>query len=360
MDKKTNDASEKEVKPPKQSFQLKLASKAHAAKYKKPNPGPVYSWPMGIWFSLFFVVPLLIIVVYSFLKRNIYGSVLPQFSLKAYQQLFTPTYGMVFLRTLLMTLISTAITILLALPCGYAMARSKHQTLLLILVIVPFLTNSLIRIFAWITILGENGLLNQFGAAVFRLWCKITGNESAVFKAGKFMNTKGAVVLVSIYMQLPYAILPVFTAVDRFDFSLLEAARDLGATKPQSVFKILLPGIRSGITSALIFTFIPIFGSYVVPNLVGGMDSYMIGNIIVDQVQKTRNWPLAAAFSLILTLISMAGILIMLSSNRKQAKENAVSNKEDSTEAIAGSLIKKEISSTKDGLKSAASNGGNK
>ena len=145
------------------------------------------------------------------------------------------------------------------------------------------------------------------------------------------MYTKGAVIILSIYMYLPYAILPIFTAVDRFDFSLLEAARDLGATKPQSMLKVLLPGIRSGIISALIFTFIPIFGSYTVPNIVGGKDSYMIGNIIVDQVQKTRNWPLASAFSMILTLLSMAGILWMLYSSKKDAELKKVSTKEDTT-----------------------------
>ena len=145
------------------------------------------------------------------------------------------------------------------------------------------------------------------------------------------MYTKVAVIILSIYMYLPYAILPIFTAVDRFDFSLLEAARDLGATKPQSMLKVLLPGIRSGIISALIFTFIPIFGSYTVPNIVGRKDSYMIGNIIVDQVQKTRNWPLASAFSMILTLLSMAGILWMLYSSKKDAELKKVSTKADTT-----------------------------
>lgn len=335
------DESKKADEKPKQSFQLKLASKAHGAKYKKANPGPGYAWPMGAWFSVFFIIPLLIIVVYSFLKRNIYGSVLPQFSLKAYQQMFSPAYGLVFLRTLWITVVATLITILLALPCGYAMARSKHQTILLILVIVPFLTNSLIRIFAWITILGENGLLNQAAKGIFDLWHKIFPKAGGVFHPGKFMNTKGAVILVSIYMYLPYAILPVFTAVDRFDFSLLEAARDLGATKPQSIFKILIPGIRSGVVSALIFTFIPIFGSYVVPNLVGGMDSYMIGNIIVDQVQKTRNWPLAAAFSMVLTVVSMIGILLMMASNKKQSKENTVSTKEEAAPVSLADTLNK-------------------
>ena len=262
--------------------------------------------------------------------RDVYGSVIAEFSLKAYKQMFTPAYGIIFLRTLWITALSTFITILIALPCGYAMARSRRQTLLLILIIIPFLTNSLIRIFAWITILGDNGILNMFLGSIVNFWHKITGNP-AEFEPVKFMYTKGAVIILSIYMYLPYAILPIFTAVDRFDFSLLEAARDLGATKPQSMLKVLLPGIRSGIISALIFTFIPIFGSYTVPNIVGGKDSYMIGNIIVDQVQKTRNWPLASAFSMILTLLSMAGILWMLYSSKKDAELKKVSTKEDTT-----------------------------
>ena len=141
-------------------------------------------------------------------------------------------------------------------------------------------------------------------------------------------NTK-AVILVSVYMYIPYAILPIFTAVDRFDFSLLEAARDLGATKPQSMFKVLIPGIKSGIISALIFTFIPIFGAYTVPLLVGGKDSYMLGNIIVDQVQKTRNWPLAAAFSMVITIISVAGIAWITRSTSQEAKLKTKNTKEE-------------------------------
>lgn len=318
------------MKKEKESPQLAFAKAARDKKYKKMNPGSVYAWPMGFWFSLFFVIPLIIIVAYSFMKRDVYGSVIAKFSLKAYKQMFTPAYGIIFLRTLWITALSTFITILVALPCGYAMARSRRQTLLLILIIIPFLTNSLIRIFAWITILGDNGILNMFLGSIVNLWHKITGNP-VEFEPVKFMYTKGAVIILSIYMYLPYAILPIFTAVDRFDFSLLEAARDLGATKPQSMLKVLLPGIRSGIISALIFTFIPIFGSYTVPNIVGGKDSYMIGNIIVDQVQKTRNWPLASAFSMILTLLSMAGILWMLYSSKKDAELKKVSTKEDTT-----------------------------
>ena len=147
----------------------------------------------------------------------------------------------------------------------------------------------------------------------------------------QLLYNQGAVILVSVYMYLPYAILPIFTAIDRFDFSLLEAARDLGAGKTQSMYLVLIPGIKSGIISALIFTFIPIFGAYTVPLLVGGKDSYMIGNVIVDQVQKTRSWPLAAAFSLVITLISVAGILWVSLANMREArlKKSASGAKEE-------------------------------
>ncbi len=308
------------------------------SKFKKANPGPLYAWPMGLWFSLFFVAPLLIIVAYSFMKRDVYGGVLMEFSMKAYSQMFTKAYGLIVWRTLWISVISTAITILIALPCGYAMARSKHQTALLILIIVPFLTNSLIRIFAWITILGDNGMLNSLLKGVFNLLHNGILHDGAVFTPHKFMFTQNAVILVSIYMYLPYAILPVFTAVDRFDFSLLEAARDLGANKPQAMLKVLIPGIKSGIVSALIFTFIPIFGSYTVPQLVGGKDSYMLGTLIVDQVQKVRNWPLASAFSMMITILSMGGIMWMLISNKREANLKKLSNKEDTTTSLAANL----------------------
>ncbi|MCF0241298.1 MAG: ABC transporter permease, partial [Treponema sp.] len=242
-----------------------------SSKYKKSNPGPVYGWPMGVWFGVFFVIPLAIIVAYSFMTRDFLGGVVAKFTLKAYKQMFSSAYVMIFLRTLWITFASTFITIMIALPCGYAMAKSRHQTLLLILVIIPFLTNSLIRIFAWMTILGDNGLLNNIFRFFFNLFHGFS--EDAVYTTHKFMFTQGAIILVSVYMYLPYAILPIFTAVDRFDFSLLEAARDLGSTKMQSMIKVLIPGIKSGIISALIFTFIPIFGNYTVPQMVGGKDS---------------------------------------------------------------------------------------
>ncbi len=277
--------------------------------HNRINMGPLYAWPMGVWFTIFFVAPLAIIILYSFLTKGLYGGVEYKFTLQAFSQMLNPAYGMVFLRTVWISALSTVFTIMLALPCGYAIAKSKYQTIFLISVIVPFWTNSLIRIFAWMSILGNDGVLNSLFIAL--------GITQEHFK---LLYNSGAVVTVSVYMFLPYAILPIFTAIDRFDFSLLEASRDLGATKFVSMLKVLLPNVKSGVTTAIIFTFIPIFGSYTVPLLVGGKDSYMIGNIIVDQVNKTRNWPLAAAFSLVITIISTLGVLWVMFAGKKEAQ----------------------------------------
>jgi spermidine/putrescine transport system permease protein len=264
---------------------------------------------MAIWFTAFFLTPLLIIVLYSFLRKGLYGGVVPgAFTLGAYRELGNPSFVVITVRTLVTALVSTLITIIIALPCGYFMARSKRQTFLLLLIIIPFWTNFLIRVFAWMNILGNNGFLNDLLVHI-----------GLIANYIQFLYNQGSVVLVLVYMYLPYAILPLFAAIDKFDFSLLEAARDLGATKSQSMTRVLLPNIRSGIYTAVLFTFIPIFGAYAVPLLVGGKDSYMLGNVIADQLAKARNWPLASAISMALTAITTAGVLIMLNLQRKDA-----------------------------------------
>lgn len=287
-------------------------------KQGKINQGMLYAWPMGMWLVVFFIAPLAIILIYSFLTKGLYGSVVAEFSLKAFKEMANPKYAVIVLRTIKISILATTITILVALPCGYAIARSRHQTLLLLLVIIPFWTNSLIRIFAWISILNNNGIINQ-------LLMKLHITKSYI----SLLNNQGAVILISVYMYIPYAILPIFTAIDRFDFSLIEAARDLGANKSQSMIKILLPGIKSGIISALIFTFIPIFGSYTVPDLVGDMNSYMLGKLIVDQVQRSRNLPLGSAFSLVITITSVIGILWMELSRKSETRQQRILRSEE-------------------------------
>jgi spermidine/putrescine transport system permease protein len=264
---------------------------------------------MALWFTVFFLAPLLIIVVYSFMKKGLYDAVnMGEFSLDAYRSLANPSFVIITARTLLTSVVATIIIILIAMPCGYFMARSRHQTFLLLLIIIPFWTNFLIRVFAWMNILGNNGFLNEFLSRLGLIRDSIP-----------FLYNQGAVILVLVYMYLPYAILPLFSTIDKFDFSLLEAARDLGASKPASILKVLLPSIRSGIYTAVLFTFIPIFGAYAVPLLVGGKDSYMLGNVVADQLQKARNWPLASAISMVLTAITTIGIIVMMTLQKQDA-----------------------------------------
>ncbi|MCL1959669.1 MAG: ABC transporter permease [Spirochaetes bacterium] len=267
---------------------------------------------MAVWFSLFFLAPILIIIVYSFLKKGLYGGVDPEFSLDAYHYLTDSVFLNITLRTIITSFIATLITILIALPCGYCMARSRRQTLLLLFIIIPFWTNFLIRVFAWMSILGNNGFLNE-----------LLVRAGIINDYIPFLYNQNTVILVLVYMYLPYAILPLFSTIDKFDFSLLEAARDLGANKLTSIIKILLPNIRGGIFTAVLFTFIPIFGAYAVPLLVGGKDSYMLGNIIADQLLKSRNWPRAAAISMVLTLVTTAGVLWMMHIQKRESSRNA-------------------------------------
>jgi len=272
----------------------------------KHNLGSSYAAPQALWLTVFFAAPLAIIIAYSFMKRDLYGGVLPQASLEAYRSLANPTLLVITLRTLWVSLAATVFTILIALPCGYSIARSHNQAMRLFLVIVPFWTNFLIRIYAWIAILGNEGFINDLLRAL-----------GLTTDSVQFLYNQGAVILVLVYMYLPYAILPLFSTIDKFDFNLLEAARDLGATRMQALRKVLIPNIRGGLVTAVLFTFIPIFGAYAVPLLVGGKDSYMLGNVIADQVTKTRNWPLASSIAMGVTLLTgLAAVIFAATSSR--------------------------------------------
>lgn len=285
--------------------------------------GFLYASPSILWLSVFFLMPLLIIVAYSFMTPGARSGVEWTPTLQAYKSIANPTFLYVTINTLLVALGSTAITMLIALPCGYYMARSSRQTLLLMFIMIPFWTNFLIRIYAWIAILGNEGFLND----ILRL---LGLTKDSI----RFLYNHGAVVLVLVYSYLPYAILPLYSTIDKFDFSLLEAARDLGATKLEAINKVLMPNIKGGILTAFLFTFIPIFGAYAVPLLVGGTESYMLGNLIADELTKNRNWPLASAISLVITAVTTLGVLILMRINAGTAEENKKTVKEPDAAAI--------------------------
>jgi spermidine/putrescine transport system permease protein len=228
------------------------------------------------------------------MRKGLYGGVVFQFSLDAYAALSNATFLTVAINTLFIAAISSLAMVALALPTAYFIARTPYKNIFLLMVIIPFWTNFLIRIYAWIAILGNNGFLNN-----------ILLSSGLIDHHIQFLYNKWAVILVTTYTYLTFAILPLYSTIEKFDFSLLEAARDLGATKWQSILKVLLPNIRAGITTAVLFTFIPSFGSYAIPQILGGSDSLMLGNIIARELTITRNWPLAASISVVLTIITL-------------------------------------------------------
>jgi spermidine/putrescine transport system permease protein len=275
------------------------------------SQGARYALPASVWLSIFFVIPLGIILVYSFLSKGLYGGVVWAFSLGSYISLLNPLLIHIAISTFFIAVMSTFIMVGLALPTAYFMARSPHKNILLLLVIIPFWTNFLIRVYAWIAILGNNGFLNNLLIGLGLIDSNI-----------QFLYNKWAVILVTAYTYLPFAILPLYAAIEKFDFSLLEAAQDLGAGKFTSIRKVLLPNIRAGIITATLFTFIPSFGNYAIPQIVGGSDSLMLGNVIARELTITRNWPLSSAISMVLTGATMLGILMVMQAGKATVRKN--------------------------------------
>ena len=276
----------------------------------KKNLGSIYTLPMTAWVTLFFLVPVIIVFLYSFLERGEMGGVIWRFSLNAWQDMLNPTFVHILIITIIISVIATVITLLIAIPSAYYMARSRKKSLYLFLIIIPFLTNFLIRIYAWQAILGNSGFLNN-----------ILLDLGLISKHIQFLYNAGAVVVVLVYSYLPYAILPLYSTIEKFDFSLLEAARDLGANRFSAFTKVLIPNIKTGIISALLFTFIPSFGNYAVPKLVGGgKNSFMLGNVIADEILVNRNWPFASATSILITLVTTAALGIYIFANRSAAR----------------------------------------
>jgi spermidine/putrescine transport system permease protein len=267
------------------------------------------SMPGVLWLTVFFLIPYIIIIIYSFLTSGIYGGVELPFTLEAYSKMLVNAgYWQILWRTVWISIIATSICVGLGLPAAYFIATSKHRNIFLTLVIIPFWTNFLVRIFGWMVILGRNGLINSF--------LQLLGLKEPL----SFMYTPGAVILVIVYMYLPYMILPLYSAIEKFDFRLIEAAMDLGAKRAQAIWKVLIPSIRGGIGAGVILVFIPALGSYAIPDLVGGADGAMLGNLIARQLTVARNWPSSSAISMIFLLISTLGLLVYLRINKVQNK----------------------------------------
>jgi spermidine/putrescine transport system permease protein len=285
------------------------------SRFKRRIAEWLVSLPTLVWLGLFVVVPTALVFLIAFRPANPYGGIGGGWTLDTIRALWTPSYLAIAWRTLWISLLTTVICLVLAIPSGYAIARAapKWRDRLLLLVVIPFWTSFLVRVFAWKSLLHPEGMIKRALEAL-----GLAGAETTL------LYDPAAVVLVMVYTFLPFTILPVYAAAEKFDFRLVEAARDLGARPLQSFVRVFLPGIRRGILTAFLVVFIPALGSYVIPDLVGGPGGEMLGNKIAQRVFSDRNLPHASALSAVLVLAVLAPLIAVLALQRKAKKGDII------------------------------------
>lgn len=257
---------------------------------------PWVAFPAVAWFLGFLVVPLGFILVYSFAQKGVYGGVIFQYSLENYIRASDWLYLRIFGNSLKLAFFTAVSCLVLGYPLAYAMATApaRIRPVLMAVVVLPFWTNFVIRVYAIKVLLSEHGPLS---------W---------LLGGGDFLNGPLAVWIGMVTNYLPFMVLPLYVVLEKFDFALLEAARDLGASSFQVVTRILLPLTRRGITTGFILVFTPALGEFVIPDLLGGARVMMIGNLISEQFLKTRDWPFGSALALILIATVMISLVIYL------------------------------------------------
>ncbi|ASQ46354.1 ABC transporter permease [Legionella clemsonensis] len=259
------------------------------------------------WLIIFCLVPLSLVLIASFLSKDSVHLVSTPFTWDNYSTLLTPTFMKIFFRSLWIALLTTGGCLLLAYPFSYLLVKSRHQSLLLLLIIIPFWTSSLVRTYSLIAILKAKGVLNS-------ILLKLHLIDSPL----SLLYTNFAVITGLIYNLFPFMVLPIFTNMERFDFRLIEAAKDLGASKRNLFFRVFLPNTASGIAAGCLLVLLPAMTLFYIPNVLGGARSILLGNLIQDQFLVLSNWPQGAATSVILTTL----LLFLLVLFRRQNKED--------------------------------------
>ncbi len=263
----------------------------------------VLALPPLLWLAVFFLAPVAIVLAFGFSTAGLHNWADARITFSHYRQALDPLYLQVVGRSLWYSGLSTAITLLLAYPaaCYIAFSPPRRQKALLFLVFLPLWTNLLVRLYSFIVILGDGGLVNQALQAL-----------ALTHGPVQLLNTPFAVVLAFVYWNLPFMIPPIYASLDRMNVSLLEASMDLGASRFTTFRRILLPQSRPGIAAGLALCFIPSLGCFIIPDILGGPDTMMIGNLIASQFQQGRNWPFGSALATILMLLVMLGICLHL------------------------------------------------
>ena len=285
----------------------------------------VASAPVG-WLLLFFLLPLGIVWAYSFGQNEGLTSIRISGTFANYAHSLEPLYLGIFLKSVMVAALTTLICLVVGFPVAMAIAfaQPKHKAWLLLLVMLPFWTNLLIRTYALLSLMGTRGIAN---GGLEKLW-NGSSSLSAMLGFGAFhafepvqlLYNNFAVIFGLVYVHLPFMVLPLYAALDRLDKSLIEASLDLGAGHFRTITRIVAPLAAPGIISGLIITFVPALGAYLTPDLMGGTDSQMIANVIERQFKRANDWPFGAALSFILMYATF--ILIALQALRNKKAES--------------------------------------
>lgn len=258
----------------------------------------IFLAPSSALMLLLFFIPLAIVCAYSLLSRGPYGGVMHPFTLENYRRIVDPLYANILWRSAWIALVSTGACLVLGFPLALYIARfSSRKVLLLNLVMLPFWTSFLIRLYAWMFLLRDTGLMNSvlLGLHIVRQPLPMLFNP-------------GAVILGLVYGYLPFMVLPLYTTLEKLDPTLLDAAGDLGASPWRVLCRVIIPLTRPGIIAGCTLVFIPCLGAYLTPDLMGGGKTVMLGNLVQNQFTTSRDWPFGAAVSLLLMLLVLIAI----------------------------------------------------
>lgn len=263
--------------------------------------------PTSAWFALLLVAPLVILLIFSLGVRAPAGGYQSAFTLEQYTKL--PTRAQAFKNTLLVAIAGTTFCVLIAYPLAYFLATktSRWKTLLLVLVVVPLWTSFLIRTYAWLTLLGANGV---------PAWLEKIGLAHHLV----LLNTPFSVLLGIVYNYLPLTVFPIYVSLERLDKRLLEGSQDLGANPARTFLQITLPMTAPGLITAAMLVFILLSGEYVIPALLGGNKVFLVGNALVDLFLQSRNWPFGAAVAISLMVVMLVTIGLYLRATSRAAR----------------------------------------
>ena len=273
------------------------------------NNGSLLAIPTVLWLVIFFVTPLVIVLVVSFMSRGRGGVAEMPFTLAHYQRTFG-IFSIILWRSIGLAALTTVVCLIVGYPLAFFISTRRRrlvQQITLFLVILPFWTNFLIRTYAWRILLGEEGAINGLLISLGLIGEPLT-----------LLNTQFAVLIGLVYGFLPFMVLPIFASVERFNFRYVDAAHDLGANDARTFLRVVLPLTMPGVLAGCALVFIPSVGAFVTPDLLGGTKGLMIGNLINNQFGGSGNMPLGSALSIVMMAVVMISLLVYVFANRRE------------------------------------------